>query len=146
MNEPAPDLAVNHWTVACSRVTVPRTAWVVLFGGLVGWLASMTSTIERFKLFTDPSPTNGDASVVLLEQHRKHRGCEGVGSRYHQLSSRCSSNRLHGSRSAASSLTGNTAVIGSGSSAMRAATGCGRPPATGTADARRAVRSLISLM
>jgi uncharacterized membrane protein len=34
-----------------------RAAWVLLIGGLAGWLASVTLTIERFKLFTDPDYT-----------------------------------------------------------------------------------------
>ncbi|MEV4128247.1 vitamin K epoxide reductase family protein [Nocardia sp. NPDC049707] len=35
--------------------TSARAAWVLLIGGLAGWLASVTLTVERFKLFTDPS-------------------------------------------------------------------------------------------
>ncbi|WP_431955774.1 vitamin K epoxide reductase family protein [Nocardia lijiangensis] len=45
---------MKQQTVPRSRVTAPRTALGVLIGGLFGWLASITLTIERFKLFTDP--------------------------------------------------------------------------------------------
>ena len=31
----------------------PRSAWLLLFAGLAGWVASFTLTVERFKLFTD---------------------------------------------------------------------------------------------
>jgi uncharacterized membrane protein len=31
-----------------------RSAWVLLIGGLLGWLAAVTLTVERFTLFTDP--------------------------------------------------------------------------------------------
>ncbi|MET7772505.1 vitamin K epoxide reductase family protein [Nocardia sp. NPDC005366] len=34
--------------------TSPRAAWLVLLGGLAGWLASGALTVERIKLFTDP--------------------------------------------------------------------------------------------
>ncbi|MET8779432.1 vitamin K epoxide reductase family protein [Nocardia sp. NPDC004654] len=53
----ASDPAVEQQAVAHSRVTAPRTAWVVLVAGLIGWLASVTLTIERFRLFTDPGYT-----------------------------------------------------------------------------------------
>ncbi|WP_036540662.1 vitamin K epoxide reductase family protein, partial [Nocardia cyriacigeorgica] len=33
----------------------PRSAWVLLIGGLAGWIASFTLTVERFKLFVDPA-------------------------------------------------------------------------------------------
>ncbi|MCA2205663.1 vitamin K epoxide reductase family protein [Nocardia rosealba] len=32
-----------------------RSAWLLLIAGLAGWLASCTLTVERFKLFTDPT-------------------------------------------------------------------------------------------
>ncbi|MEV6277536.1 vitamin K epoxide reductase family protein [Nocardia sp. NPDC051832] len=32
----------------------PRSAWLVLLGGLVGWLASVTLTVERIRLYTNP--------------------------------------------------------------------------------------------
>ncbi|WP_280381768.1 vitamin K epoxide reductase family protein [Nocardia wallacei] len=32
----------------------PRSAWILLIGGLAGWIASVTLTVERFKLFMDP--------------------------------------------------------------------------------------------
>ncbi|MER7452217.1 vitamin K epoxide reductase family protein [Nocardia beijingensis] len=35
----------------------PRAAWVLLIGGLAGWLAAVALTVERFKLFTDPGYT-----------------------------------------------------------------------------------------
>jgi uncharacterized membrane protein len=35
----------------------PRAAWVLLVGGLAGWLAAVALTVERFKLFTDPGYT-----------------------------------------------------------------------------------------
>ncbi|GAA5044825.1 vitamin K epoxide reductase family protein [Nocardia callitridis] len=35
----------------------PRAAWVLLIGGLAGWIAAMALTIERFKLFMDPNYT-----------------------------------------------------------------------------------------
>ncbi|MEV6323154.1 vitamin K epoxide reductase family protein [Nocardia sp. NPDC051787] len=35
----------------------PRAAWVLLIGGLAGWLASVALTVERFKLLTDPGYT-----------------------------------------------------------------------------------------
>lgn len=34
-----------------------RAAWVLLIGGLAGWLAAVALTVERFKLFTDPGYT-----------------------------------------------------------------------------------------
>ncbi|WP_280451774.1 vitamin K epoxide reductase family protein [Nocardia cyriacigeorgica] len=33
----------------------PKSAWVLLIGGLAGWIASFTLTVERFKLFVDPA-------------------------------------------------------------------------------------------
>lgn len=38
-------------------IAPPRAAWILLIGGLAGWLASVTLTVERFKLFTDPGYT-----------------------------------------------------------------------------------------
>ncbi|MFG1790093.1 vitamin K epoxide reductase family protein [Nocardia sp. NPDC049149] len=38
-------------------IAPPRTAWVLLLGGLLGWLAAVALTVERFKLFTDPGYT-----------------------------------------------------------------------------------------
>ncbi|WP_327110472.1 vitamin K epoxide reductase family protein [Nocardia sp. NBC_01730] len=35
----------------------PRAAWILLIGGLAGWLAAVALTVERFKLFTDPGYT-----------------------------------------------------------------------------------------
>ncbi|MFC8526637.1 vitamin K epoxide reductase family protein [Nocardia sp. NPDC057227] len=35
----------------------PRAAWILLLGGLLGWLAAVALTVERFKLFTDPGYT-----------------------------------------------------------------------------------------
>ncbi|MEU8896703.1 vitamin K epoxide reductase family protein [Nocardia sp. NPDC048505] len=32
----------------------PRSAWLVLLGGLAGWLASVTLTVERIRLYTNP--------------------------------------------------------------------------------------------
>ncbi|MGO4616752.1 vitamin K epoxide reductase family protein [Nocardia sp. 2YAB30] len=37
--------------------TGPRAAWILLIGGLAGWLAAVALTVERFKLFTDPGYT-----------------------------------------------------------------------------------------
>ncbi|MFE6860648.1 vitamin K epoxide reductase family protein [Nocardia sp. NPDC057668] len=33
----------------------PRSAWPLLLGGLIGWGASVTLLVEKFKLFTDSS-------------------------------------------------------------------------------------------
>ncbi|WP_028478231.1 vitamin K epoxide reductase family protein [Nocardia sp. CNY236] len=35
----------------------PRAAWILLLGGVLGWLAAGALTVERFKLFTDPGYT-----------------------------------------------------------------------------------------
>ncbi|MGQ4596978.1 vitamin K epoxide reductase family protein [Nocardia sp. R6R-6] len=35
----------------------PRSAWILLIGGLAGWLAAVALTVERFKLFTEPGYT-----------------------------------------------------------------------------------------
>ncbi|RMI28483.1 vitamin K epoxide reductase family protein [Nocardia stercoris] len=36
-------------------ITAPaRSAWVLLICGLLGWLASVVLTVERFELYTDP--------------------------------------------------------------------------------------------
>lgn len=35
-------------------MTPSRSAWILLIGGLAGWIASVTLTVERFKLFMDP--------------------------------------------------------------------------------------------
>lgn len=59
--------------------TSSRAAWVLLIGGLAGWLASVTLTIERFKLFTDPNyrpscslnPILSCGSVMATEQAAK---------------------------------------------------------------------------
>ncbi|GAB4589462.1 vitamin K epoxide reductase family protein [Nocardia sp. IFM 10818] len=32
----------------------PRSAWPLLLGGLIGWGASVTLLVDKFKLFTDP--------------------------------------------------------------------------------------------
>jgi uncharacterized membrane protein len=56
-----------------------RSAWVLLIGGLAGWLASVTLTIERFKLFTDPgykpscsiNPILSCGSVMATDQAAK---------------------------------------------------------------------------
>ncbi|MFX0577890.1 vitamin K epoxide reductase family protein [Nocardia nepalensis] len=52
------------------------SAWLLLIGGLLGWLASVTLTIERFKLFTEPgyrpscsiNPILSCGSVMVTEQ------------------------------------------------------------------------------
>jgi uncharacterized membrane protein len=31
-----------------------RSAWILLIGSLLGWIAAVTLTVERFKLFMDP--------------------------------------------------------------------------------------------
>ncbi|GAA5101406.1 vitamin K epoxide reductase family protein [Nocardia iowensis] len=54
----------------------PRAAWILLLGGLAGWLASVALTVERFKLFTDPgytpscsiNPILSCGSVMVTEQ------------------------------------------------------------------------------
>ncbi|MFG1797654.1 vitamin K epoxide reductase family protein [Nocardia sp. NPDC049149] len=53
-----------------------RAAWVLLIGGLAGWLAAVALTIERFALFTDPkhvpscsiNPILSCGSVMEAEQ------------------------------------------------------------------------------
>ncbi|MEV6140164.1 vitamin K epoxide reductase family protein [Nocardia sp. NPDC051990] len=52
------------------------SAWLLFIGGLLGWLASVTLTIERFKLFTEPgyrpscsfNPILSCGSVMLTKQ------------------------------------------------------------------------------
>lgn len=52
------------------------SAWLLLIGGLVGWLASVTLTIERFKLFAEPgyrpscsiNPILSCGSVMVTDQ------------------------------------------------------------------------------
>ncbi|MFI5781697.1 vitamin K epoxide reductase family protein [Nocardia sp. NPDC051570] len=34
--------------------TPARSAWLLLIGGLAGWIAAVTLTVERFKLFENP--------------------------------------------------------------------------------------------
>ncbi|MGK8485560.1 vitamin K epoxide reductase family protein [Nocardia asiatica] len=54
----------------------PRAAWVLLIGGLAGWLAAVALTVERFKLLTDPgytpscslNPILSCGSVMVTEQ------------------------------------------------------------------------------
>ncbi|WP_107659619.1 vitamin K epoxide reductase family protein [Nocardia suismassiliense] len=54
----------------------PRAAWILLLGGLAGWLASVALTVERFKLFTEPgytpscsiNPILSCGSVMVTEQ------------------------------------------------------------------------------
>ncbi|WP_239003641.1 vitamin K epoxide reductase family protein [Nocardia panacis] len=53
-----------------------RAGWIVLIGGLAGWLAAVALTIERFKLLVDPSytpscsinPILSCGSVMVTEQ------------------------------------------------------------------------------
>ncbi|WP_024801914.1 vitamin K epoxide reductase family protein [Nocardia sp. BMG51109] len=53
-----------------------RSAWVLLIGGLAGWIASVTLTVERFKLFMDPdyrpscsiNPVLSCGSVMATDQ------------------------------------------------------------------------------
>ncbi|WP_198428656.1 vitamin K epoxide reductase family protein [Nocardia bovistercoris] len=54
----------------------PRSAWLLLLGGLAGWLASVALTVERFKLLTDPgyipscslNPVLSCGSVMVTDQ------------------------------------------------------------------------------
>jgi len=54
----------------------PRSAWAILLFGLAGWIASVTLTVERFKLFVDPAyiptcslnPVLSCGSVMVTDQ------------------------------------------------------------------------------
>ncbi|AXK87523.1 vitamin K epoxide reductase family protein [Nocardia farcinica] len=54
----------------------PRSAWLLLVCGLAGWIASVTLTVERYKLFLDPdyrpscslNPVLSCGSVMVTDQ------------------------------------------------------------------------------